>query len=1429
MKDFLTTILLLASVLIVAALTQPAGAAGTTLQQPARGSLAVASVSAANVFNLADYGAVGDGVADDGPALQSALDAVAAAGGGTVFVPAGRYAIATPVFKNFAGLASSVTIRGVESPTTVDTTGNGQALSRGLELVSEFYPKTGEQNALSVSGLQNFLLTDIAFVGSSDVETDAAITLYLDAVEEATIRHCEFYGLSTQIGGAIVYAHGSGLRIEQTKFLGSTANSGLYSPVVQNLNWKGITIKDTVFIDYGQRPEMFSKTGLGAPYSWINIGDAAPTTNTSPRREVVLDTVFLDEGGYFGLSSLPLLYDASSAPIDLLYITGLRMNVSNFGTTGHNLYDLQRVLIEDSHYGWSHNAEAAISLQSVGNAILDRVECVAAAERIRADASTGRLTVINSVYTSLDSLAQTTNVVTTDDDPVLYVRQRFEAALGRAPDAAAHFHWSDLLVQCGADAPCLAARQAELGSYLALVPQPSFAVAGRVTGEDGEPLAGVEVALDGSQTATTVSDGDGSYLFAGLPTSGSYTITPAKKHYTFNAPSRVFITPGGDQTADFAATRNRHTISGRVVDGEGASVASVTIKLSGGQSATATTNAAGAYSFDGLPAGASYLISVSKAHYSFETESRWFDNLSATQFADFSAALNRHAISGRVVDATGGFVAGATLTLTGATGGAATSDAQGNFSFPNLPAGGDYVVTATKAHYSFSPASRPVTSLGSHQTMSFTGARANYTISGRVLEGAASLGGVTLTLSGSATATMTTGASGAYSFTVAAEGSYTITPAKTHYTFTLSSRTFTNLGGNATGDFAATLNRHTLSGRVVNINNAAIAGITLTLSGSQSATATTDANGDFSFPNLPAGGGYTVTPTLANHTFTPASSSYANLGANQYAVYVVALSVHTISGRVTSAAGLPFAGTTVRLSGSQSATTTTDANGSYAFNSLPATGNYEVTPSLKNHAFTPSSLTFNNLGANQTANFSGALNLHNISGRVTNPAGDPVAGVTMTLSGSQSATVTTDANGAYSFSALPAGANYMVAAAKPYYTFTPQMASFSNLEANTTLNLTATPQTLLEFAAASFSVSEDAGKIQINVTRKGDTSAASSVIYAASDGAARQGADLATVIGQLDFAPGETVKSFDVLVTDDAHVEGSEQVTLALRSPLGATLGPVASASLIINDNDGGQPGANPADEATFFVRQHYQDFLNREPDAAGLAFWAGRIAECGADAQCLAARRVDVSAAFFLSIEFQQTGYFVHRLYQSAYARAPRRVEEFLLDTQTTGNGVIVGAVGWEQRLEANKSALAERFVARAEFVARYPRTLTPSEFVAALNANTGAALTSAEANVAAGEFGGAANSSDTPARARALRRVAENAEFSRRELNPAFVLMQYFGYLQRNPHDPPDADLAGYNFWLRKLEQFGGDYRQAEMVKAFISSIEYRQRFGK
>ena len=254
------------------------------------------------------------------------------------------------------------------------------------------------------------------------------------------------------------------------------------------------------------------------------------------------------------------------------------------------------------------------------------------------------------------------------------------------------------------------------------------------------------------------------------------------------------------------------------------------------------------------------------------------------------------------------------------------------------------------------------------------------------------------------------------------------------------------------------------------------------------------------------------------------------------------------------------------------------------------------------------------------------------------------------------------------------------------------------------------------------------------------------------------------------------------------------------------------------------RPGTNQPitiDDSDFFVQEQYVDFLSRFPDASGFQFWQNEINQCGANAACVEVKRINTSGAFFLSIEFQNTGYLVHLLYRESFARQPR-YDEFTPDTQEIGRGIIVGQGAWQQQLDANKQALADEWVARPAFKSAFD-TLSNFDFVNRLYTNAGVTPSTAERDALV-----SALDAKTKTRSRVLLDVSDNAAFKQQEFNPALVLMEYFGYLRRNPDDPPDNNRSGYDFWLAKLNQFNGDFIAAEMVKAFISSTEYRKRFG-
>jgi subtilisin family serine protease len=357
------------------------------------------------------------------------------------------------------------------------------------------------------------------------------------------------------------------------------------------------------------------------------------------------------------------------------------------------------------------------------------------------------------------------------------------------------------------------------------------------------------------------------------------------------------------------------------------------------------------------------------------------------------------------------------------------------------------------------------------------------------------------------------------------------------------------------------------------------------------------------------------------------------------------------------------------------------------------------------------------------------------------------------------------------------------------------------------------------------------------------------VAFATSDGAGAQNCNLIngkassrcdymTVLGTVSFAAGETSKTISIPIINDLYVEGNETFTVTLSNASGAPLGAQTTATVTIIDNDTVPPTSNPLDVTDFFVRQHYLDFLNREPDPSGFTFWTNNINNCTPQPACTEIQRINTSAAFFLSIEFQDTGYFVERLYKTAYGDAfgsstlggahPLsvpiiRFDEFLPDTQKIGQGVIVNQGNWQQQLEDNKQTFTEEFVQRSRFTTAFPTSMTPAQFVDTLNMNAGNALSQSERDQLVSDL-----NNGVKTRAQVLRAIAQDPDLHSAEFNRAFVLIEYFGYLRRNPNDLPDSDYTGYDFWLTKLNQFNGNFINADMVKAFLVSGEYRQRFG-
>ena len=237
------------------------------------------------------------------------------------------------------------------------------------------------------------------------------------------------------------------------------------------------------------------------------------------------------------------------------------------------------------------------------------------------------------------------------------------------------------------------------------------------------------------------------------------------------------------------------------------------------------------------------------------------------------------------------------------------------------------------------------------------------------------------------------------------------------------------------------------------------AGATVTLSGHANATTTTDSAGNYTFSGL-ADGSYTVTPSHAGYTFTPASQNAtinaANVTGIDFSGTTVPL-IYSISGTITPASD--GAGATVTLGGSASATTTTDALGNFVFNGV-SDGTYSVIPSKTGFSFSPSNSSVSVNGANVTGvNFTASTQAFSLSGTVSPANGG--ANAILALSGGAIGTTFADGSGNYSFGGLANGS----------YTITPSHAGFSFSPLDRTVNVSGGSLTKLDFTASALSTS----------------------------------------------------------------------------------------------------------------------------------------------------------------------------------------------------------------------------------------------------------------------------------------------------------------------------------------------------------------------
>ncbi|PWT79441.1 MAG: TIGR03118 family protein [Acidobacteria bacterium] len=258
----------------------------------------------------------------------------------------------------------------------------------------------------------------------------------------------------------------------------------------------------------------------------------------------------------------------------------------------------------------------------------------------------------------------------------------------------------------------------------------------------------------------------------------------------------------------------------------------------------------------------------------------------------------------------------------------------------------------------------------------------------------------------------------------------------------------------------------------------------------------------------------------------------------------------------------------------------------------------------------------------------------------------------------------------------------------------------------------------IQFSTDEYTINEASGSVNVTVTRNGDLTGTATVRIASFDesspGHASQKSDYQIVVGTLEFKPGESSKTFTVLLVNDLFVESVEQIDLMLSNVTGTLtgLGSPSHAVIKIIDDDTSPPTTNPIDDTNTFVRQQYLDFLAREADPPGLTYWASQISFCGSNAACLLNRRNAVSFAFFVETEFQRTSLFTILGTRAAYGRDPL-YGEYNVDKNKIGQGT-----------DGERTSFVNDFVTHNEFKATLD-SLTNAQYVDRLLANAGLGTT--------------------------------------------------------------------------------------------------------
>jgi hypothetical protein len=319
-----------------------------------------AQASSGGIHAVTDYGAVGDGVTDDGPAVKAATLAAVNDGGGVIYFPRGQFRFGSSVTVNI-GYANLV------------FRGDGGSISR---IIPDVGSTTLDMISLTSSSV-NVTVTfeNLAIVGKRFNNNRSVFRVYQGGFSSTHVRDISFYGVSTDDG--IVVVTGGTFIVERIGMHDVTSRLHGMIYGIQNFDMKVSHFRGSDYYSLNNFGASGFSSGSGTCCrAWIEVLPPQKYDWRTASGHVLIEDVIADEGPEYIVLAGDFAHTTTNADTRgrSLVVRRVWNNHSSItGAVGVYAYNWDNVVVSDYSATWSSKERDLVYCKGVGACVVQRL------------------------------------------------------------------------------------------------------------------------------------------------------------------------------------------------------------------------------------------------------------------------------------------------------------------------------------------------------------------------------------------------------------------------------------------------------------------------------------------------------------------------------------------------------------------------------------------------------------------------------------------------------------------------------------------------------------------------------------------------------------------------------------------------------------------------------------------------------------------------------------------------------------------------------------------------------------------------------------------------------------------------------------------------------------------------------------------------